>query len=277
MKNAPISLTILILTIFFVIGSMFITSDQARAVVAPCIIDIEKDADPEDDTPFDFTAPGSDNPNFTLMDPSSNSTSLLISFDQLPVTVTEIVPQGWVLEDVVCDDPIGNINVGPFQNNGRTFECLINEQTAIVNCTFINTQNLCRVTVQKTSNPPDDTEFDFTAPGSDNPAFTLMDPSDPTDMFMMDVGASVTVTEDVPLGWQLDGVECIDTPGINVTDTPNGVNIDCEFAAETVCNFTNSIAPRPIPTLSEWGLIAMAVVLGIIGFLSLRRKRVLTG
>ena len=30
----------------------------------------------------------------------------------------------------------------------------------------------------------------------------------------------------------------------------------------------------PIPTLSEWGLIAMAGVLGIIGFMVIRRKKV---
>jgi len=29
---------------------------------------------------------------------------------------------------------------------------------------------------------------------------------------------------------------------------------------------------RPIPTLSEWGLIAMAAALGIVGFLVMRRK-----
>ncbi len=32
--------------------------------------------------------------------------------------------------------------------------------------------------------------------------------------------------------------------------------------------------PEPIPTLSEWGLIAMAGVLGIIGLLALRRRKV---
>ncbi len=30
----------------------------------------------------------------------------------------------------------------------------------------------------------------------------------------------------------------------------------------------------PIPTLSEWGLIAMAGILGIIGFMVLRRRKV---
>ncbi len=32
--------------------------------------------------------------------------------------------------------------------------------------------------------------------------------------------------------------------------------------------------PRPIPTLSEWGLIAMAGVLGIVGFMVIRRRKV---
>jgi len=31
---------------------------------------------------------------------------------------------------------------------------------------------------------------------------------------------------------------------------------------------------RVIPTLSEWGLIAMAGVLGIIGLLAMRRRKV---
>ncbi len=33
------------------------------------------------------------------------------------------------------------------------------------------------------------------------------------------------------------------------------------------------IQPRPIPTLSQWGLIAMAGVLGIIGLLAIRRRQ----
>lgn len=32
--------------------------------------------------------------------------------------------------------------------------------------------------------------------------------------------------------------------------------------------------PNPIPTLSEWGLIAMAGVLGIVGYIVVRRRRV---
>jgi hypothetical protein len=44
------------------------------------------------------------------------------------------------------------------------------------------------------------------------------------------------------------------------------------------CNYSFSIenypcpAP-PIPTLSEWGLIAMAGILGIVGFMVMRRRK----
>jgi len=34
-------------------------------------------------------------------------------------------------------------------------------------------------------------------------------------------------------------------------------------------NFTS-----PVPTLSEWGLIAMAGILGIVGFMVMRRRKV---
>ena len=33
------------------------------------------------------------------------------------------------------------------------------------------------------------------------------------------------------------------------------------------------VIPTPIPTLSEWGLIAMAGILGIVGFMVIRRKK----
>jgi hypothetical protein len=32
--------------------------------------------------------------------------------------------------------------------------------------------------------------------------------------------------------------------------------------------------PAQVPTLSEWGLIAMASILGIVGFMVMRRRKV---
>ncbi len=33
------------------------------------------------------------------------------------------------------------------------------------------------------------------------------------------------------------------------------------------------VPPSNVPTLSEWGLIAMAVILGIVGFMVVRRRK----
>jgi len=44
---------------------------------------------------------------------------------------------------------------------------------------------------------------------------------------------------------------------------------DGEFTCERL-----AIASSPIPTISEWGMIAMAGILGIIGFMVIRRKKI---
>jgi hypothetical protein len=40
-----------------------------------------------------------------------------------------------------------------------------------------------------------------------------------------------------------------------------------------VTQFTGTLAPKNIPTLSEWGLIAMAGLMGIVGFIVMRRRK----
>jgi len=59
-----------------------------------------------------------------------------------------------------------------------------------------------------------------------------------------------------------------DVEGISVLGGPPYTcqNVDCR-----------QLAPAPIPTLSEWGLIAMAGVLGIVGFVVIRRRKALGG
>ncbi len=55
-----------------------------------------------------------------------------------------------------------------------------------------------------------------------------------------------------------------DVEGISVLGGPPYTcqNVDCR-----------QLTPAPIPTLSEWGLIAMAGTLGIIGFMVIRRRK----
>jgi hypothetical protein len=94
--------------------------------------------------------------------------------------------------------------------------------------------------------------------------------------------------ENIPVGYNLNiectqGEEnCTDNGGfvpclsIEVLEDGNGVTIECDDSATNdmgSCTFTNTLTPRNVPTLSEWGLIAMASILGIIGFMVIRRRK----
>ena len=50
-----------------------------------------------------------------------------------------------------------------------------------------------------------------------------------------------------------------------------GGRLDFQFSECVNWDFPE---PEGIPTLSEWGLIAMAAILGIVGFMVLRRRKV---
>ena len=43
----------------------------------------------------------------------------------------------------------------------------------------------------------------------------------------------------------------------------------CNIRLIQACNISD---PRPIPTLSQWGLIAMAGILGLVGFIAIRKR-----
>jgi len=52
----------------------------------------------------------------------------------------------------------------------------------------------------------------------------------------------------------------------------------CVSAADEFCEVCGGTPPPPsvtdIPTMSEWGLIAMAGILGIVGFMVIRRRKI---
>ncbi len=135
-----------------------------------------------------------------------------------------------------------------------------------------NAEFPCDIAITKEADPADDTAFDFTAPGSGN--FTLMDPSDDTGNFGVNFMQTVDVTETVPAGWSLDNIVCGNPTGVTISDIPNGKSFECIDVGSASCTFFNVKLPINVPTLSEWGLIAMAGVLGIVGFVVIRRKKV---
>ncbi|MEW6143868.1 MAG: IPTL-CTERM sorting domain-containing protein [Thermodesulfobacteriota bacterium] len=90
-------------------------------------------------------------------------------------------------------------------------------------------------------------------------------------------GDDLEIVEDSFPGWELESVECSDSALIDVTFIENGVSLDCLGGTEITCTFTNVRGASPIPTLSEWGMIAAAAGLILIGvFFAVRRKKALS-
>jgi exosortase sorting signal-containing protein len=142
---------------------------------------------------------------------------------------------------------------------------------------------ICVVNVVKEATPSDGTDFDFTCTGghggncNGNPEFTLMD-GEIKNGIQFDVGDAATVVELVPDGWGLADINCEASDFItyNFNAEGNGVFMTCltrEALVIRTCTFRNKNLTT-IPTLSEWGLITMAGVLGIIGFIAIRRRKV---
>jgi len=141
----------------------------------------------------------------------------------------------------------------------------------------------CDIIIQKQADPADNTEFDFSVTGFITSNFTLKDGA--TELLIIGFEDKVTVLEEVPPGWILDenivcsrlSLEC-GGPCFVITDAPNGRQFEClnntHDLATVTCTFFNVREPTNVPTLSEWGLIALAGVLGIVGFMVIRRRKV---
>lgn len=86
--------------------------------------------------------------------------------------------------------------------------------------------------------------------------------------------ADVDVTEQPTPGWRLVDVLCDFSPGFQFTSIQGGIVALCTSQAlsETTCTFVNS-ASENVPTLSEWGMIAAAGGLMLIGVFFAVRQR----
>lgn len=151
-------------------------------------------------------------------------------------------------------------------------------------------QDECELTIVKQSNPADDTPFNFSVTGEENFEFTLSDPSDTEEVIgliaLQNGPEGVEVRENVPQGWVLEDIQCEGgfvncgagefVPCLNITVDleNNSINADCLDSDVGTCTFINSAVTRSIPTLSEWGLIAMAGILVLIGIWGITRKKV---
>lgn len=143
----------------------------------------------------------------------------------------------------------------------------------------------CNVVIDKVEEPDTDTIFDFEVLGGFNPDFTLR--GGESDNVGLGIDEVIQIREDIPEGYTLQ-IECVQGTSncgsqgvfepclsVQLLEDGTGVIVECLDDDEGSCTFTNTrvIEPRDVPTLSEWGLIAMAGVLGIIGFMVMRRRK----
>ena len=136
----------------------------------------------------------------------------------------------------------------------------------------------CTVVVVKQTNINTQQSFDFFVDYPAGPDFEFSLLTGEADFVGINIGDQAVISEDVPEGWELESVNCDDGgSGINVfVDEDNQVIASCIQAGTSTCAFNNVAVQvsRNVPTLSEWGIIAAAAGLGLIGlFFAVRRRK----
>jgi len=129
----------------------------------------------------------------------------------------------------------------------------------------------CEVGITKVGIPGDPTVFTFVTTGADVAEFGLENGE--SQGLVVPGGVTATVVEELPPGWVLVDVEC-ETENVSVSDIGNGVEIFCSpNGGAAQCAFFNALQTQ-VPTLSEWGMIAAAAGLGLVGvWFVIRRKK----
>jgi len=235
----------------------------------PCDIEIVKLTipanDPED---FDFTSNIAPN-NFLLVD---GGTQMFMDVDVgAQLAVEEALPTNWVLDSIICQ-------------GGNQSQFDIDEANQIVRITCdsanVGTTRTCTFN-NRFDPPPPGTGCCIVSQGMCFPDT----PSDDCDVppnvaFLEGEGCNDPRCETPPPG---EGC-CVEDEGVCSITTadacmvpPNleylGIGSNC--TDEPLCQVL-PIVHIPIPTISEWGLIVMAGLLGIIGFIMALRNRKIT-
>jgi exosortase sorting signal-containing protein len=137
----------------------------------------------------------------------------------------------------------------------------------------------CSVGICKSAADSGGTEFPFAAIGTETVEFSLLGEGEGSCTVVdFNQGQTVTVNEEFFPGWVLDDIEC-NLVGVDFVVEEDGVRMECDVpTVNGTCVFTNVRGEfsAPIPTLSEWGMIAAAAGLGLVGvFFAMRRRRAL--
>lgn len=111
--------------------------------------------------------------------------------------------------------------------------------------------------------------------GSDEPQQFDLDANGRCIVLPAGLQAPLRVVEEPLPGWTLADIQCDQSSGISVSFIENGAVFTCNEPTQQFleCDFVNLITAN-IPTLSEWGMIAAAAGLGLVGvFFAVRRRK----
>ncbi len=196
-----------------VVTCVFTNEKDARIVV-------EKQTLPNGDPQmFSFDA-SYDESGFQLSDGQQNDSGDL---DPDTYSVSETLPVGWDLESAICSDqsPAGAISL---------------QAGEVVTCVFTNEKD-GRIIVEKQTIPNGDPrKFTFSATWAEG-TFQLGD-GEQHDSGLLEPG-QYSVGEDVPLGWDLTGLDC----GVEVQREGSGVVLNLNAGQTITCVFTNTKRP----------------------------------
>ena len=182
---------------------------------------------------FDFTAtPGPPLSNFSLADGGSRVFSNL---DPGEYTITESsLPGGFTLADIICTGPGTSVDT---VNRQLTIDL---QPDGNVTCTFVNQGEIgagnAILTIIKEAVPKSPQLFSFTGGLG---AFSLDDDGDGINKSKSSVilaGTPYTVTETVPPGWDLTGIQC---EGGTAVIGGDNVTISVSEGGSASCTFTN--------------------------------------
>lgn len=152
----------------------------------------------------------------------------------------------------------------------------------IVGSVFIQTSanavpviETCLIQTELLANPGGSTEFVFDFDANGTPGqFTLTSPENRIQDIQTFQDVTLTITEQLPEGWELENIICEGDEGITITEVENGRRFECRTTdTQAKCVFLN-VNPNlvAIPTLSTWGMAAAGLALVLAAIYFLRRK-----
>ena len=155
----------------------------------------------------------------------------------------------------------------------------------------VNAQPGCSIMIRVDTIPDSSTEFPYTVTGAVNKEFTITpDIISYDSFFLLPFGDTATVTQGAVDGWVLRDIVCesdrsvgmmeneVEAPpfienGVSYSIVDSGVTLTCDELSSARCTFINS-RTEAIPTLSEWGAIALVLGFGAVGYFVIRRRKV---